>query len=219
MTQNRQTTLLDSIQSEVSREASPILEFLVKHSRKIVLAFAVLIVLVLAAGAFSFYTVSQKRETREALGKILVMPETQAKIAALESFADGAGPGVRTAAFMALANSATLQNMPEKAMRAWSEVAKTADAATRLAANLAQASALHRQGKDAEALTLLEGLLASAPADAQATVNSLIVSVAESLGNWDRALMACGAIVNQMNAGSEARAIWEQRLAYFASKK
>lgn len=121
MTQNKQATLLDSIQSEVSREASPILEFLVNNSRKIFMGLTLFVLLVLGFGIFTYYTVSQQRSAQEALGKILIMPESAAKITQLEAFAASGKPELKTAALMALANSASLQNLPDKAAQAWGE--------------------------------------------------------------------------------------------------
>lgn len=218
MTQNKETTLLDSIQSEVSREASPMLEFLVKHAKKIFLALIALIAVILIAGVWSYVSGGKQRDAEEALGKILIMPETSAKLEALEGFAGTAASEYKKAALMALAQSASAQGKHEKAAEAWAQVAQGADPATRLVAGVAQASALSAQKKNAEALALLESLLASAPAESLPILHSHIVSVAEQLGDWDKAIAACDAII-RLTESPDGKLMWEQRLAYFAAKK
>lgn len=218
MTQNKEVTLLDSIQSEVSKEASPMLEFLVNHARKIFIFLAALIVLIIVVGVFNYSAGNKQREAEEALGKILVMPESSSKLAALEEFSLGAPKDMQTAVFMAIAHSAVLQNNMEKAVEAWGKVAASADAPTRFAAGIAQATALAAQDKVEEAIIQLETLLVSAPAEAKSMINAQIVDLAERSGNWDKAIAASDAILTQMG-GAQGREVWEQRKAYFISKK
>lgn len=218
MTQNKEATLLDSIQSEVSKEASPMLEFLVKHARKIFLFLAALIALIVVVGVFSYSAGSKQREAEETLGKILIQPETSAKLAALEEFSAGAPKKMQTAVFMAIAHSAALQNNMEKAAEAWGKVAASADTPTRFVAGIAQATALAAQDKVAEAIVQLESMLASAPSEAKSMLNAQIVDLAERSGNWDKAIAASDAVLTQMG-GAQGREVWEQRKAYFISKK
>lgn len=218
MTQNKESTLLDSIQSEVSREASPMLDFLVKHALKIFLALIALIAVIVVFGVWNYLGNSKQRDAEEALGKILIMPDTTAKLEALEAFADSASDKRKNAALMALARSATAQGQPEKAAEAWSRVAQSADAPIRMVAGIAQANALSAQGKNAEALVILESMLLSAPSESLPMINSHIVLLAEQMGNWDMAIAASGEVIRRLE-NPESIALWEQRLAYFASKK
>lgn len=218
MTQNKEATLLDSIQSEVSREATPMLDFLVKHARKIFMALIALIAVIIVFGVWNYMSGSKQRDAEEALGKILIMPDTSAKLETLAGFAGTAAPAHKNAALMALAQSASIQKQYDKAAEAWGQVATGADAATRFVASIAQATALSAQGKHGEALSLLESIQATAPLEAQPMINSYIVSAAEQLGNWDKAIAACDAIIRQAE-NPDAKDIWEQRLAYYAAKK
>lgn len=218
MTQNKEATLLDSIQSEVSREASPMLDFLVRHARKIFVALLALITVIVVFGVWSYLNAGKQREAEEALGRILILPDDPAKLEALTGFAGGAAPELKTAALLALAQSATLQQQPEIAAGAWAQISQLADPATRLVAEVGQAGALSAQGKNAEALSLLESLLPTVPAEAVPVLNAYIVSVAEQLGDWDRAIAACEAIIGQ-SPNPDAQSVWEQRRAYFISKK
>lgn len=218
MTQKKETTLLDSIQSEVSQEASPMLEFLVNHASKIFAALIAFIILLLVFGGWNYFSGSKKRDNEEALGKILVMPENAAKITALEEFIAGNSGQIKTAATLALAQSSGSQQLPEKSATSWAELAKEVDAPTRLIAIIAQANSLSSQGKHPEALAALEAALSSAPLEAKPTINSLIAGEAESLGEWDKAIAACDALVAAMDV-PEAKRVWEQRRAYYLSKK
>lgn len=218
MTQNKEATLLDSIQSEVSREASPMLDFLVKHAKTIFLILILFIVAIMALGVWNYMSGNKQKEAEEALGKILVMPENSEKIAALEAYNGSATPEFKNAALLALAKSAALQGQPDKAAAAWTELGKSQSASIRMVAELARANMLSAEGKNAEALTILEALLASSPADVQPVISTYIVSVAEALGNWDKAIAACDNIIRGVTS-PEAKSMWEQRLAYFAAKK
>ena len=218
MTQNKETTLLDSIQSEVSREASPMLDFLIRHAKTIFLFLLVFIAAIMAFGVWNYMSGSKQKEAEEALGKILILPETSGKLAALEEYSGSAAPEFKNAALLAIAKSAALQNQPDKASAAWAELGKSQNAPLRLVAELARAGSLSSQGKNAEALALLDSLYSSSPADVQPVISTYIVSVAEALGDWDKAIAACDNIIRGVD-NPDAKSIWEQRLAYFAAKK
>lgn len=218
MTQNKETTLLDSIQSEVANEASPMLDFLLKHASKIFFALVAFIVVVVAFGIWNYADGNNYKEAGEALGKILIMPEDANKIAALEEFSASAEKPLRQAALMALAQSASLQKQYDKAAAAWTEAAPLLDAGNRLVANISLANIMALGGRHSEALASLEALVKTAPEEMRVTINAQIVGLAEVLGEWDKAIAACEAIIPAVKNPVD-QGLWQQRLAYFTAKK
>lgn len=218
MTQQKESTLLDSIQSEVSHEASPMLEFLVKHAGKIFAGLVAFILVLLLFGGWNYFSGSKKRNAEEALGKILIMPETSEKITKLEEMLADGPDGLKQATLLAIAQSSAAQGQLEKAASAWAEVAKNTDGPTKLVAALSQASTFSAQGKYAEALAVFEGILAYAQDDIKPNINSFIAVTAERMGDWDKAIAACTAIIDSLKQPDE-KGIWEQRRAYYMSKK
>lgn len=218
MTQEKQTTIIDSIQSEVSREASPLLELLIRHSKLIFLVLIALIAAIVAAGIMEYRSSSSQRDAEEALGKIIIMPEDPSKLAALQEYADKADAKMKNAALFALMYSAGQQGDREKAVATWDAIAKNNEGAIKIIATIAEANNLAASGKQAEAIAVLESLQAQAGPAAVSTINAMIADLAESAGDWDKAIAACESII-RTEGSNQDKSIWEQRIAYFQTKK
>ncbi|MDR2051336.1 MAG: hypothetical protein LBQ63_06160 [Deltaproteobacteria bacterium] len=210
-------TLLDSIQAEVSGEASPLLSFLMKHARLIFLVLFALIALVVAAGVWNYYSSSRLKDMREELGRIIIMPETGSKLAALEDFSAKADAKIMNAALLALMQSATAQGRQEKAAEAWRRLA-AGDGAFAFVARLAEAEALSRLEDIPGGIARLEALLPEALPEEYAVINGFIADMAEKNGDWERAAAACAAVLER-NAALADKNAWEQRLAYYRAKR
>lgn len=218
MTQEKQVTLLESIQSEVSKEASPFLEFLVRNSKWIFGGLIALIAAIIVVGVWNYYSGKQSKAAEEALGKIIVMQESSDKLEALQAYADNADKSMKNPALFVIMYSATKQGDREKATQAWRDIAASNDGSIKTIAIIAEARNLSASGKSEEAISLLEGVLPNATPDISAVVNGLIVDLAENAENWDRAIAACEAIMRLPASGMNTDS-WEQRIAYFQSKK
>lgn len=214
----QQATILESIQSEVSAETSPLLDFLIRHSKWIFGGLITLIALIIAVGAWNYYSGKQVKNAEEALGKIIVMKENSDKLAALQSYLESADKNMKNPALFALMNSATKQGDTEKAIQAWHEIAASNDGAIKTIAVIAEARNLADSGKHDDAIRLLESLLPNATTDMSVVANGLIVELAEAAQNWDRAIAASQAIMYIPGVMLDT-APWQQRIAYFQSKK
>jgi tetratricopeptide (TPR) repeat protein len=207
---------MDSIQAEVSKEASPLLDFLIKHAAKLVAGLVALIVLIAGAGIWKYYTGKTHRETREKLGLILIAPSSEDKIARLETFIAGAPDDLKRAAWLALMETAGQIGNHEKAAQAWARFESGSKAAD-LVAKIGEAQSLSVAGKHAESLALLEKLLESSQPEASAVINDLIIVEAESLGQWGRALEACESVLGGASAYVNQNE-WKLRADYFRQK-
>ena len=212
-----EATLLDSIQSEVSTEASPLLEFLAVHARLIFLFLAALIALILAAGIWNYHSSGKAKAREEALGKILIRPETPAKLAELEQFASEAEDGMKHAALLALAHSAGTQGEREKALAAWRRIAALGNAPLGFVAGLAEAEALAGLGRPDEGIARLEGMIPGAAPEERALLSAMMMEMAEQAGDWARAAAICREALERDDAPLDRNA-WEQRLVYFQSR-
>ena len=215
--QTPEANLLESIQSEVSKEASPLLDFLATHARLIFLFLVTLIVLIFAAGIWNYHSSSKTKAQEEALGKILIRPDTPAKLADLEQFAATAEGGMKDAALLALTHSAVKQGDQERALLGWRRVATMGNASLSLIAGLGEAGTLARLGKPAEGIARLEGMIPAATPEERALLSAMMLELAEQDGDWAKAVALCKEMLAQGDARLDKNA-WEQRLAYFQSK-
>lgn len=214
----KNATILDSIQSEVSKEASPLLEFLIRNSKKIALLVVLVIVAAAAFGGWTVYSENQVNAAREELGLLVVRPESEAKLAALEKFAADAPAELKTGAYLALASSAAQAGRHDLAASAWGQIASLTGSPMHFTAQLGEAASLKDQGKGEQALMLLESMLSGTPAEMSPVLNSAILDLAEDLGQWDRALQACNNILNDESISAD-KAFWRQRAEYLRLKK
>lgn len=218
MSQEKPINLIDSIQAEVSKEASPMLEFLVKHSVKLIALIVALVLAIILSGVISYKNKSSLEEKREALGKILLMPESEKRLNALQSYADNASDEFKTTALLALATSKTNAKDYAGAANTWAEAAKSSNKMSEMVALIGQAEALSNAGKHDESLAMLESLLPRVEQDSASLINSMIVDEAQILGRFDRAIKACDDIIASPSLLVNP-APWKQRAAFLRQQK
>lgn len=191
--------LLDSLQSEVAPEASPLLNFLMKHTRIIILAFVLIVV---AIGGYMYY--SHKTHTaslsqQQELGKILVIADPVARLTGLENYLIGAPASLKNQTMLAIIQSAMELNNTGKVLEMWERLGKEDKNFSYLSA-IGTASALADTGKYAEAMTIYEGLLPQAAVSERPLINRSILNYAEILGDTKRAIQACEALLAEQPA-------------------
>ncbi len=204
-------SVLDSIQTEVTKETSPLLEFLINNVKSI---FAGICLLLIAFGAYSYYASQQeekKLEQQAAFSNLLATSTAENRIAKLEEYLTTAPQENKLNAYLAIAKTAQDQKNYAKSYEAWQQIAALQpDLAPE--ATVAMAQALVNQNKAPEALALLEGLLAKAPQQYAMHINGQIVTVAESIKNYKRAVEACTIVVNNTTE-PQSLMYWKQKLA------
>jgi tetratricopeptide (TPR) repeat protein len=209
-------SLMGSIQGEVAAEASPMLQFLIAHARLIVLG---VVLFLLAIGGYWLYDARQTRirdELRLEFGRLLTSRHGQDRLAALEEYLKTAPASLHAAAWFAMAETAREVRDPAREYAAWERIAGL-DSAMRVTASLAMAETLAAQEKRQEALDLLESLIPGLPDRDLAAVNERIVFLAEALGNFDRAIVACEAVIaGQSPAGNGG--FWTRKIALLQQK-
>lgn len=159
--------LLRDLQQEVSQESAPLLQFMLRHAGLIAGVLILFLLVLVGTGIYNWHGDSRAEEARDALARTLIQNHGADQVKALSQLAEGAPSSTRFAAYMALANSALQIGDYATAAQAYGKAAKSTDGAFGLSAALGEAGALLKAGKNAEALTLLQGLQNSLPGAAR----------------------------------------------------
>lgn len=202
-------SIVDSLQSEVAPEASPLLTFLFNHARHIAL---LLVLFILCIGGYWIYlSKAEQRQQEEslALGKIIVIADTAQRYAALQDFLKSAPESVRREALYASMDAANqLHDLP-KLHDAWKAI-EAADSSMKVSARLGMSGALAEQGKYKEALAPLEEIAPTLEGQNVILVNTRIAAFAELAGDYSRAIAACDAMIASPNVGEDGK-FWMQK--------
>jgi hypothetical protein len=183
--------ILGELQSEVSVEAAPLLQFIARHAVAVMAVLGLFVVLVVGAGAWKWYTSNRAEEARTDFAKLLLQHHGAARIHALENFVATAPDSVLLAALMELGLAALAEKDEVKAAAAFGRIAALdTDKPLGAVAALSEAQTLMRSGKAAEALAILEALEKSVPGHMHVQVRSLIALSARQAGKSDRAIKA-----------------------------
>ena len=164
-----ESPLLRDLQSEVSAESAPLLQFMLRHAG-VIAGVVVLLLLVLGGtGVWRWYHSSRGEASRDALARVALIESGAQQVASLQSLAEKAHGSVRFAVRMTLGQSALAQNQPDVAAQAYAAAAaEDPKGALGLAAGFNEAGALLKAGKAAEALALLQRLQSSLPGEVRA---------------------------------------------------
>ena len=208
-------SLMGSLQGEVAAEASPMLQFLIDHARLIAIGVVLFIVAILGYWVYASNQQSAKAEQQLEFGRLVTGKTGAARIAALEEYMKTAPASLHSAAWFAIAETAQQEKDYAKAYTAWEQIAKV-DPSIRITATLAMAQALVEQGKDAEALKLLDSISSGLGVNDLVNVNSRIAILAENLGQYDRAIAACEVITSNPSVGDTS--FWVQKIAVLQKK-
>ncbi len=151
--------LLDGIQSEVSAESAPLLNFITRHASSI--AGIVLILLLILGGMaiWNWYHGGKQKEARQELARINAQLKGADKNTALAKLAENAPESTKLFIYMSLGQSAQENGDPVLAADAYAKAASLdGDGALGLTAALGSVGSLLMQAEYVQALTLLQEL-------------------------------------------------------------
>ena len=210
-------SVLSTLQSEVASEASPMLQFLVRHARVIVIGILLFIVAIIGYWVHSWQAGKQYAADAKELGAIVAISDVKQRVDKLEAYLPSAPQTMKANAWFAVMEGARqLQDYP-KVHDAWKAIGAL-DSSLKVPAGMGMASALAAQNKYKEALAALNSIASGlSPADS-IIVNTQIVGYAEVAGDYDRALAACDTLLKQPEAMSDAT-LWAQKKADLEQKK
>lgn len=210
-------TLFGSIQSEVGAESSALLEFLALHAQSIIAGIVLFILAIGGYWAYSAYAASRLTAQQQEFSQIVAANQGEARLRALEKYLPTAPESIKLTALLTLAQTAQELGDHKAAHAAWEQLAQQ-QPDLRIEATSGMAQALVALGEPQKALQLLDSLIPNLPASYQIHVNSQIVAIAETMGDYKRAIAACEAIIQapvkfNLPVSPTKLGFWTQRLA------
>ena len=182
--------LIEEIEQEADEDLHPLLKKILDNIKPIGLGIAGV---VLAVGVYSGYQSMQGSKLEDArthLGTLLAEQDATARIEALQTFLKQAPKSLQTGIALELAKSGMEADRLDVALNAWKRLSGESDPTLRTVAGLGQARVLSMQGKDKEALELLNGLKSKAPEGYGVILSTQIAECAERSGNAAASLAA-----------------------------
>ncbi|WP_027188538.1 hypothetical protein [Desulfovibrio cuneatus] len=213
------SSLLNEVEHEVSKENSPFLHVITKHSRLIAGA---IVCFILAIGAYWMYDSYRQRNelaTQKEFGDIVTTKQGQERMDAIKAFIAKTPAKFHFNAYLAQVQTAQEANKQEEVLAAWEAIAKL-QPSFGLEAALGKASALAGQNKLAEAVQVLQATAAELAAKKDAPENkgalaylyNRIGILAELAGNKPAAVEAYKQLLS-MPKDPTKNMIWEQKIA------
>lgn len=161
---NQPQGLLDGIQSEVSAENAPLLEFITKYASYIAGGCLAILLILGGMGVWKWYHGGKQREAQEELARINLQLKGAEHDDALGKLAQNAPDSVKLSVYLSLGQSALENGNPVLAAEAYAKAADLdKDGALGTIAALGGAGSLLMQAKYTQALALLQELEARAP--------------------------------------------------------
>ncbi len=156
--------ILDDLQTEVSSEAAPLLQFLSKHAIAIMIILGLFVLAVAGLGIYNWQQANTMAEAQAELATITSTKKGTEQIDALEEFLKKAPKELHTAIILSQADASMADKLYDKAATYYGKLANMdSTGAVGLLAGLNQGQALIAAGKAKEAVPVLEALVAKAP--------------------------------------------------------
>ncbi len=212
--QHQQRNILDSIQAEIGRDTSPLLEFLTHNASKIIAAIVLFILAILAYWGYSSYTASRIKEEQQAYSLMLANTNEANVLETLSNYIKTAPQSTRNMALATLATEAQRQQNHQIALGAWEEVAKNMPQIS-IEAGFGVSNAHLGLGNTEKAIETLESLLPQAANLHVMNIHSQIAIIAEQNKNFPRAIKAYEELVNFAGNGTvdqEKVEFWKTRI-------
>jgi hypothetical protein len=193
------SSLLDEIRTETSAESAPLLRFILRHAGVIAGLVVCFLLLVAGTGIWQWRSSAKSAEVMDELARITMANQGESRVAALTALALSAPEKAKLAVYMALGHSAAESGDYAAAAAAYADAARQdGEGALGSAAMIAQACALLRDGKSADAASLLRDAEKRLPEQARTPqLRQMLAEAAVSAGQKD---FAAGIYENLANA-------------------
>lgn len=175
--------LVDSLQHSVSKEAAPLLNFVLKHIKAIALGLFLLVSAIAGAGIYNYTHEQTILKAQETLATLSTGASTEKQLEMLKSFVATVPEQVRPAALLALAKSSLRINDYASAAEAWEALQKLNVDSTRDLAGLGRADAYSRMGEYKKAQDVLAQMLPTASEAYKLPVKHQLAMMAEKSGD------------------------------------
>ena len=195
------------MQAEISPEAAPLWNFVLKHAHHITAAVVACVVIILAVTGWQWYSESQLEKTRNQLGQVISIQDPARRAAALESFLKDAPSELATAAQLELAATSVGLKDWTRAAGAYAKVAEIeGESPLGFTARMNYAQVLMHKGDYARARSEFQNLVSKAPAHMVPVMNQLVAEAAEAAGDNTGAIAAYEAAIKALPPTDEETA-------------
>ncbi len=189
--------ILNELQTEISSEAAPLLQFLTEHAIKIMLVLGLFVVAVGGLGVYNWQQESAMKEAQAELNTINMNADNAQRLSALEGFLAKAPESLQSSIQLSLAEVSMQEKDYNKAATAYGQLAQlNAGTAVGLLGALNQGQALILAGKGKDAVAVLEPLVAEVPTNQNTIVQQALAEAALLGGDTAKAKAAFEAIAN-----------------------
>ncbi|MDR3358071.1 MAG: tetratricopeptide repeat protein [Desulfovibrio sp.] len=182
-------SLLDEIRTETSAESAPLLRFIVRHAGVTAGLVVCFLLLVVGMGIWQWRSGAKSAEVADELARIAMTGQGEGRVAALAALALSAPDKSKLAVYMTLGRSAVESGDYAAAAAAYADAARQGgDGPFGTAAMIAQACALLRGGKSADAVIVLREAEKRLPEEARTPqLRQMLAEAAVSAGQEDLA--------------------------------
>ncbi len=217
-TQDKQErNILDSIQAEVGKDTSTLLEFLTNHAQTIIAGIVLFIVIICGYWFYSSYAAKRTMTEQQEFSQVLEKATEQSKIADIQNYLKTAPKSTTATALITLAMEAQNAKNYEVALETWEKISQTLPE-IKVEASLGMAQALTSMEQGKKAIETLEAILPKLDNLYIINVNSQIATIAENLGDAPRAITAYEALIEfagkfTMPVDQEKVEFWKARVS------
>ncbi|WP_298066921.1 tetratricopeptide repeat protein [uncultured Mailhella sp.] len=203
------------MQAEISPEAAPLWNFVLRNAKRITAAVVACVVLILAVAGWQWYAETQLEKSRSALGQALSIQDPARRVTALESYVKDAPSELIVAAELEIAAASVAVQNYDRAAEAYASVAaREGDSPLGFTARMNRAQVLMQGGKYAEARSEFQALVSKAPAQLASVMNQQAAEAAEAAGDKAGAIAAYEAAMNALPpTDSETAQFFRARIA------
>ncbi len=180
--------LLSELQSEVSNEATPLLQFILNHAVIIMAGLALFVLILAGIGGYNWYAERNLQEAQANLSQIVLSNQGEERISALEAFLISAPSSMQGGIQLSLAETAMELKDYTKAAGYFGALAMLdTEGALGLLAALNQGQALLLAKKPKEALPIFESLVDKASAVQKIVIQQSLAEAAIQAGDVEKA--------------------------------
>ncbi len=197
--------LLNELQSEVSNEATPLLQFILKHAMLIMIGLGVFVCILAGVGGYNWYSENNLLKAQGQLGSIILSNEGEKRVVALEAFLPTAPESMKSGVLLSLAETSMAIKAYDKAATYFGNLATLdPEGATGLLATLNQGQALLLAKKPKESLAVLEPIVSKVADEQRIVIQQSVAEAAIQVGDIEKARQTFENMANT-SQGPEAR--------------
>ncbi len=197
--------LLNDLQSEISSEATPLLQFILKHAMLIMAVLALFVLILGGVGGYNWYAESKLQDAQANLSQIVLSKQGEERISALEAFIKTAPSSMQGGIQLTMAETAMELKNYDKAATYFGVLASLdSNGALGLLAALNQGQALLLANKPKDALSVFESIVNKASTAQRIVIQQALAEAAIQVGDIAKAKQTFEAMA-QASPGPEGR--------------